>query len=127
MFVKMLVGFPAFIDNVSVGSSKRMVGGEKLPGEAKVVRAMGLSAQAEAGNIRIVFGRWNQDFIEELTSFPEYTHDDQVDATSGAFNKLAGGALSVPESATKSRVTVESTRFGAAVALKRIRDRRDRG
>jgi predicted phage terminase large subunit-like protein len=127
MFVRMLVGFPVFVDNVSVGSSKRMVGGEKLPGEAKVVRAMGLSAQAEAGNIRIVFGRWNQDYIEELTSFPEYTHDDQVDATSGAFNKLAGGALSVPESATKSRVTVETSRFGAAVALKRIRDRRDRG
>lgn len=127
MFVKMLVGFPVFVDNVSVGSSKRMVGGEKLPGEAKVVRAMGLSAQAEAGNVRIVSGRWNQDWIEEITSFPEYTHDDQVDATAGAFNKLSSGMLSVPESASKSRVVVDGTRFGAAVALKRIRDRRERG
>jgi len=126
MFIKMLVGFPAFIDNVSVGASRRMVGGEKLPGEAKIVRAMGLSAQAEAGNIRIVSAPWNSDWIDELTAFPEFAHDDQVDATAGAFNKLASGMMSAGEPATKTKQAVDSQRFGAVVALQRIRDKRDR-
>jgi hypothetical protein len=87
---------------------------------------MAFSAQAEAGNVRIVNGKWNTEFLEELTSFPEYKHDDQVDAATGAFNKLALGVLSVPESAQRQRVQVESDRFGVAVALKRIRERRER-
>ena len=126
MFVKMLVGYPAYTDVVSGAASRRIIGGEKLPGEAKVVRAMAFSAQAEAGNVRIVSAKWNTEFLEELTSFPEYKHDDQVDAATGAFNKLALGVLSVPESAQRTRVQVESDRFGVAVALKRIRERRER-
>jgi phage terminase large subunit-like protein len=31
---------------------------------------------------------WNTDFIEEHRFFPFSTYKDQVDATSGAFNKL---------------------------------------
>jgi phage terminase large subunit-like protein len=36
-------------------------------------------------------GEWNGAFVEELRQFPYGTHDDQVDATAGAFNKLTGG------------------------------------
>jgi predicted phage terminase large subunit-like protein len=61
---------------------------EPVTGE-KWVRAMPLAAQCEAGNVKLVRGAWNGDFIEELTGFPTGTHDDQVDAASGAFNKLA--------------------------------------
>jgi predicted phage terminase large subunit-like protein len=35
-----------------------------------------------------VRGAWNEDFFSELESFPEGSHDDQVDAASGAFKKL---------------------------------------
>lgn len=54
----------------------------------KVTRAQPVSSQAEAGNIRIVRGPWNEAFIQELEQFPEGAHDDQVDALSGAFSVL---------------------------------------
>lgn len=56
---------------------------------SKVVRAGPLAAQAEAGNVVLVRGAWNAAFLDELTSFPNGAHDDQVDAASGAFGKLA--------------------------------------
>lgn len=55
----------------------------------KVVRAGPLSSYAESGNIKLVRGSWNKDFLDEITGFPGGEHDDQVDAASGAFNKLA--------------------------------------
>jgi hypothetical protein len=58
----------------------------------KVVRAMPLAAQAEAGNVRLVRGDWNAAYLNELASFPSGRYKDQVDASSGAFNKLAQAA-----------------------------------
>ncbi len=51
----------------------------------KVTRAAPVSAQAEAGNIRVLRGFWNEDFFRELENFPEGAHDDIVDSLSGAF------------------------------------------
>jgi predicted phage terminase large subunit-like protein len=59
------------------------------PTGSKVVRAEPLAAQCEAGNVRLVRGGWNQDFIEEFLDFPSGKNDDQVDATAAAFNALA--------------------------------------
>ncbi len=61
---------------------------EKTSG-SKELRADPLSAQINAGNFRIVRGDWNADYIEELRQFPRGRHDDQVDATSLAFNRIA--------------------------------------
>lgn len=61
------------------------------PTGSKEVRAMPYAAQAEAGNVRLVKGLWNRAYLEELGTFPLGAHDDQVDASSGAFNKLATG------------------------------------
>jgi predicted phage terminase large subunit-like protein len=58
----------------------------------KATRAEPLAAQAQAGNVKIVRGPWNAGYLSELTSFPFGTNDDQVDATSGAFNELAMNA-----------------------------------
>jgi predicted phage terminase large subunit-like protein len=56
----------------------------------KVHRAQPFSAQAEAGNVRLVSGTWLESFFEELEAFPtEGVHDDQVDAGSSAFAHLA--------------------------------------
>jgi predicted phage terminase large subunit-like protein len=55
---------------------------------SKEVRADPLSAQVNAGNVRLVKGDWNKAFIEEMQVFPQGKHDDQVDAASGAFNLL---------------------------------------
>lgn len=61
---------------------------EKTSG-SKELRADPLSAQINAGNFRIVRGDWNADFLEELRQFPRGRHDDQVDALSLAFNRIA--------------------------------------
>lgn len=55
----------------------------------KEVRAAPFASQCQAGNVRIVAGEWNAAYIAELTGFPGGKHDDQVDASSGAFNELA--------------------------------------
>lgn len=54
----------------------------------KEVRAEGLSAQAEAGNVCIVEGPWNREFLDEMTTFPMGRYKDQVDAASRAFSEL---------------------------------------
>ena len=45
--------------------------------------------QVEAGNVAIRHGLWCQIFLDELSSFPDGTKDDQVDALSRAFLTIA--------------------------------------
>lgn len=54
----------------------------------KSVRATPLSAAAEAGNVFVVRGAWNEVFLEEMDNFLIRGHDDQVDAASAAYNAL---------------------------------------
>lgn len=61
---------------------------ERVTGD-KAVRANPFAAQAEAGNVKLVKGAWNAAYLDEITSFPKGRYKDQVDASSGAFNKLA--------------------------------------
>lgn len=58
------------------------------PTKDKETRARPVSAQAEAGNIKVLRAPWNNDFFTELENFPEGAHDDQVDVLSGAFNEM---------------------------------------
>lgn len=51
----------------------------------KHVRAEPLSSQWQAGNVDIVQGSWNRDYLTEMEIFPSGDHDDYVDASSGAF------------------------------------------
>lgn len=53
----------------------------------KVLRADEFACQCEAGNVRLVEGPWNEDYLNEFTAFPN-GGADQVDASSGAFRKL---------------------------------------
>lgn len=56
----------------------------------KTTRAAPVSAQAEAGNVKLLPGPWVTDFLDEISVFPSAAlHDDQVDALSGAFSALA--------------------------------------
>lgn len=61
--------------------------GEKSTG-SKQERAAPFSSQCEAGNVKLVKGAWINDFLDELESFPDGEHDDQVDAASGAYKEL---------------------------------------
>ena len=56
----------------------------------KVTRAEPLAAQAEAGNVDVLFGDWNEDFLDEAANFPNGAYLDQIDAASRAFNELLG-------------------------------------
>ncbi len=61
---------------------------ERVSGD-KATRAAPFAAQCEAGNVKLVAGNWNPAYLAELCSFPYGKNDDQVDGSSGAFNKLA--------------------------------------
>jgi predicted phage terminase large subunit-like protein len=61
------------------------------PTGPKQVRANPLASAAEAGNVKLVRGPWNEPFLTELEMFsPECSHEDQVDGGSLAFSECAG-------------------------------------
>ena len=55
---------------------------------SKVDRATPLSAQAEAGNVDMLIGDWNEAFLDEMELFPLGEFADQVDAASRGFMEL---------------------------------------
>lgn len=77
----------------SVESSIRNLAGfiveADRPTGDKVFRADPYSVQVNRGNVILLRGDWNHEFIEEHRFFPFSTYKDQVDAASGAFSKLA--------------------------------------
>lgn len=76
-FIRMLAGFDVHTETFS---------------KDKATRAKPASAQAEAGNIKILRAAWNDDFLNELENFPtEGIHDDIVDAFSACFNSMSHG------------------------------------
>lgn len=56
---------------------------------SKISRAGPVAAAAEAGNVMLVRGHWNSEFLAEVSGFPDASHDDQVDAVSGALADMA--------------------------------------
>lgn len=59
----------------------------------KVFRADPYSVQVNNGNVMLLRGEWNHDFIEEHRFFPYGRFKDIVDAASGVFTKLAAKRL----------------------------------
>ena len=59
------------------------------PEGGKLVRAQAVTPVFESGNVFLPANApWIGDYIEEMCSFPTAKHDDQVDATSQAINRL---------------------------------------
>lgn len=73
--IRNLAGFKAFAER---------------PTGDKVFRADPYSVQVNNGSIMLLRGDWNAKYIEEHRYFPFGTYKDQVDASSGAFQKLLG-------------------------------------
>ena len=61
----------------------------------KIVRFGPFSAQAQAGNVRVVRGPWNDAFFTALENFPE-GHDDDADASAGAYDMVINEKQSMP-------------------------------
>jgi predicted phage terminase large subunit-like protein len=75
--------FAAYKDAYSqvrdVLSGIRSVTKVNLPGD-KVAKAACLEPILEAGNVYIKAAAWNNDFLREMSEFPNGEHDDIVDA-----------------------------------------------
>jgi predicted phage terminase large subunit-like protein len=58
----------------------------------KYLNAQPLAAQAQAGNVSLVEGKWNKTFMGEAENFDgsDGGTDDQIDSASDAFNELSG-------------------------------------
>jgi predicted phage terminase large subunit-like protein len=67
---------------------KKDVRGGKSDGD-KVRRADAMCAQVNAGNFTLVKAEWNRLYLQEFERFPHSVLKDQVDSSSGAFNKIA--------------------------------------
>lgn len=63
----------------------------------KVLRAEPFAAQVNIGNVVLLRGEWNQRYLDILTAFPRGAIKDPVDASSGAFSKLAKTAVALPQ------------------------------
>lgn len=65
----------------------------------KALRARPFAAAMEKHRVKVVVGEWNDSFFDELEAFSDVPkesgpHDDQVDASSGAYSKVRVKAVS---------------------------------
>jgi predicted phage terminase large subunit-like protein len=58
----------------------------------KLTNALPFAAKCAAGVVHLVKAHWNAAWIDEVCSFPNGTHDDQLDSAAGAYNMLTDGA-----------------------------------
>jgi len=61
----------------------------KPPHGDKYTRAAPFASRVNAGRVKMVKAAWNRAYVDELATFPLGANDDQVDATSGAYDMLA--------------------------------------
>lgn len=56
---------------------------------SKINRAEPFSAQWQQGNVLLLAGAWNDEFLLEMEGFPDALHDDTVDAAADAFTAVS--------------------------------------
>ena len=66
---------------------------DKVTG-SKDTRLEPFAAQAEAGNVHLIRGDWNNTYIDELSLIPNGKFRDMADATAGAYNHLTRNLIS---------------------------------
>lgn len=60
----------------------------KAPEGDKYTRAQPIASRVNAEKVFTIRGEWNRAFLDECAVFPMGSHDDQVDALSGAYDAL---------------------------------------
>lgn len=61
----------------------------------KYTRAAPVAARVNAGRVMMVKAGWNRALLDELSTFPLGSHDDQVDALSGAYTALVNDTIQI--------------------------------
>ncbi len=64
------------------------------PKDSKYARASSVAPFVESGNVYLpdpALAPWIDEYVQEHTAFPNASHDDQVDTTSQALNRLLAG------------------------------------
>ena len=79
--------------NTIDGYQRRVLSGFAVRGHRvtgpQMERVRPLSAAADAGNVKLLRGAWNKDFLDEIEAYPQVgMHDDQVTATAGLLEVL---------------------------------------
>tara|TARA_R110002020_G_scaffold199912_4_gene401919 strand:+ start:448 stop:1893 length:1446 start_codon:yes stop_codon:yes gene_type:complete len=64
---------------------------DKPPTKDKVARVSDISASLESGRVSLLHGKWNEEFLDQLSKFPAAKHDDMVDCLVMAVNKEIWG------------------------------------
>jgi predicted phage terminase large subunit-like protein len=77
----------------SAENTKRRLAGYRVRAERptgdKIIRADPFSVQVNSGNVGLMKGDWNQEYIDEMRFYgPLGKFKDQIDASAGAFNQL---------------------------------------
>lgn len=67
----------------------------RRPTGSKTARAVPFANQVGAGNVRLVQGRWNGAYLDEIEQVPSKAMD-QCDASSLAYNELVSGSWAAP-------------------------------
>jgi len=71
-------------------------GGVRPQGD-KIVRAKPLAAASQQGDIRLLKGNWNEEWLTHMHHQPDWSHDDIMDASTGAYNALSGTMTTTEE------------------------------
>jgi predicted phage terminase large subunit-like protein len=77
--IKDLAGFPVYDDIVSQAGNKPE-------------RLSSFISYSKAGNVRLLRGAWNEDWLDEAAAWP-HGYKDRMDATGGAYRKLRRGGF----------------------------------
>jgi predicted phage terminase large subunit-like protein len=67
--------------------SKHVIKGYEVDGD-KRTRALPFAARAQLGLIHLKQADWSQAYVDEAKGFPYGAHDDQIDASSGAWGMI---------------------------------------
>lgn len=86
---------PGSAGKAVIASRRRRLAGYDYDGRPstgeKTLRWAPLAGQSKAGNVKLLRGAWNHEFLEVLVRVPKAAHDDDADSASGAFNELTLG------------------------------------
>jgi predicted phage terminase large subunit-like protein len=112
-----------FRRNVLAGFAYRA---ERSTGD-KITRAQPFAAMSEGGNVKILRASWTKTLLDEIESFPEVKHDDQVDACSLCYSKLARRGPSAPDAEMVKALDEGHARYARTHANLELRQRTHRG